>query len=73
VFTAADMPVRPFYHRQSPALDLAEKFLAEFLAKGPRPSTEVIAVGEQLGMGRTTLYRARNRMGLVCDVGDWSV
>lgn len=43
----------------------AATFLLEYLADGPRPSTEVIQAGKQAGIAEKTLRRAKEEIGVI--------
>ena len=47
--------------------DQAGDWLAETLAHGPRPRTELIAEAETLGHSRTTLQRAADQLGIISE------
>jgi hypothetical protein len=51
-------------HRRAAARDDASRFLAAFLAQGPRSSREVWTAAQEQGLSERTLKRAKRRLGL---------
>lgn len=51
-------------------LDEAADWLADYLAEGPRPASDVERAAGQEGISRPTLHRARRRLGVVSDRDD---
>ena len=54
-------------------IDQAMDFLQAELADGPVHLAPLVAKGEEQGLTRSTLYRARRRLGLVSSKGWWAL
>ena len=68
-----DLAKVPFDARTAPGIDRAESFLTDRLASGAAYYRDLIAAGAATGVGRSTLYRAKRRMGLVATDGVWAL
>ena len=73
VFTADDLPAIQYDHRVTPGVDAAESFLRRFLTNEAKHSSNIVAAAEHAGISRSIIYRARNRIGLDCVSGFWSI
>ena len=73
VFTVNDLKEMPFDARTAPGVDRAESFLTDRLASGAAYYRDLIADGAATGVGRSTLYRAKRRLGLVATDGFWAL
>ncbi len=50
--------------KKTSAVEEAAAFLIDFLAGGPAESEEVCRLGEESGIARRTLHRAKNKLGV---------
>ncbi len=73
VFTVDDLEEVPFDARTAPGVDRAEAYLTARLASGAVYYRDLIADGAATGVSRSTLYRAKRRMGLVATNGVWAL
>ncbi len=73
VFQASDLSALLFDDRVSPAADSAEQLLLSTLARGPRHYRDVLAEGAKIGLSRSTMYRARQRLSVRAASGFWSL
>ena len=73
VFQASDLPVLPFNVRATPAVDIAEQLLRASLAHGPRHYRDLLEEGAEVGLSRSTMYRASRRMYVATAGGLWSL
>jgi hypothetical protein len=53
------------------ALGVAMEFLRDELQAGARPSRELLARAEEVGIKQATLYRARKELGAISSGGEW--
>ena len=70
------MPVDSCWRRLKSAargVSREESFLTDRLASGAAYYRDLIADGAATGVGRSTLYRAKRRMGLVSTDGFWAL
>ena len=68
-----DLAEVSFDARNAPGVDRAEAFLTDRLASGAAYYRDLIAAGAATGVSRSTLYRARRRLGLVATDGFWAL
>ena len=73
VFTVDDLEEVPFGARTASGVDRAESFLTDRLASGAVYYRDLVAGSAAAGIGRSILYRARQRMGLVATDGFWAL
>ena len=73
VFTVDDLEEVPFDARTAPGVDRAEAYLTARLASGAVYYRDLIADGAATGVSRSTLYRAKRRLGLVATNGVWAL
>lgn len=73
VFRASDLPEVPHDSRVAPGVDLATKLLTDWLADGPKHYRELLAKARKAGLGHSTLYRAKSRLGVPHKSGEWSM
>ena len=73
VFTVNDLEEVPFDARTASGVDRAKAYLTARLANGAAYYRDLIADGAATGVGRSTLYRAKRRMGLVATDGFWAL
>lgn len=73
IFTAEDLPEVPFDYRVAPSVDIAAEFLLGTLAAGPRESGSLLAECEAERISRSSLYRARHRLGVRIESGQWAL
>jgi hypothetical protein len=73
VFGADELAELRFKAHLAPGVEGATVFLRDRLAEGPQSSTDLIAAGAGAGLCRSSLYRAKRRLGLASDQGIWSL
>ena len=64
-FNADDVPGVSFDPRPAPAVEVAKDFISEVQAKGPLPSAHMRQLAQKCGIKFGTLYRARQRLGVL--------
>ena len=73
VFRASDLSGELGRLYNAPGVDGAREFLEDILADGPQPASEVRRQAIEAGVKYGVLYRARERMGIDANSGNWSL
>ena len=73
VFQASDLPTPSFDDRVTPAIDAAVQLLRRVLSSGPRHYRDLLAEIGECGVSRSTIHRARRRLGIDSAAGVWSL
>ena len=63
VFAAGDLDKVRYLARLAPGVEGATVFLRQQLESGPQVCTDLISAAEKEGFSRSSLYRARGRLG----------
>ena len=64
IHLTAEQLLAPPTEKKSPKKDSASDWLQSYLKDGPKPATEILNVGSQMGFSRRTLERLKSNLGI---------